>query len=199
MFGMLIILGLLFLAIFADVIAPYHYDEADFTVSNELPFIDARHPLGADSIGRDYFTRLIYGARTSMIVGLTVPLISFTIGVTLGAMSGYFGGPTDFFIQRVIDVMTAIPPLMLALFLISITGSGVANVIFVLSITAWLEPTRLTRAQFLTFREREFVLAARAIGAPNWRIALTHILPRSEEHTSELQSPDHLVCRLLLE
>ena len=71
MFGLLIILGLLFLAIFADVIAPYHYDEADFTVSNELPFIDARHPLGADAIGRDYLTRLIYGARTSMIVALS--------------------------------------------------------------------------------------------------------------------------------
>jgi len=152
MFGLLIIAFLVFLAIFADVIAPYRYDEADFTVANELPFIDVRHILGADGVGRDYLTRLIYGARTSMIVGLSVPLIAFGIGVTLGAMSGYFGGPLDFFIQRVIEVMTAIPPLMLALFLISITGSGVANVIFVLSITAWLDPTRLTRAQFLMFR-----------------------------------------------
>lgn len=179
MFGLFIIVSLLFVAIFADVIAPYRYDEADFTIANELPFIDVHHILGADSIGRDYLTRLIYGARTSMIVGLSVPLVSFSIGLTLGAMSGYLGGPIDFFIQRVIEVMTAIPPLMLALVLISITGSGIANVIFVLSITAWLDPTRLTRAQFLTFREREFVLAARAIGAPNWRIALTHILPNA--------------------
>jgi len=154
MFGLIIIVCLLFLAIFADVIAPYPLNEADFTIANELPFIDVHHILGADAIGRDYLTRLIYGARTSMIIGLAVPLITFGIGVTLGAMSGYLGGPLDFFIQRVIEVMTAIPPLMLALVLISVTGSGIANVIFVLSLTAWLDPTRLTRAQFLTFRER---------------------------------------------
>src|SRR5260221_701996 len=99
MFGLFIIACLLFVAIFADVITPYRYDEADFTVANELPFIDAHHILGADAIGRDYLTRLIYGARTSMIVGLSVPLIAFGIGVTLGAMSGYFGGPLAIFAE----------------------------------------------------------------------------------------------------
>ncbi len=179
MFGLLILFILLLLAVFADVIAPYPYDSADFSIVSERPFTDPAHVLGADNIGRDYLTRLIYGARTSMLVGLAVPLMSFAIGVPLGAISGYRGGSIDFFIQRIVDVMTAIPPILFALFLLSVTGSGVGNVIFVLGVTAWVEPTRLTRAQFLTFRQREFVTAARALGASDLRIALTHILPNA--------------------
>ena len=177
--GLGIVCSLIFLAVFADVIAPYHYDEADFRIANELPFIDPAHVLGGDSIGRDYLTRLIYGARTSLLVGLSVPILAFSIGMLLGASAGYLGGPIDFVVQRLVEIATAIPPLLFALFLLSITGSGVGNVIFVLGITAWIEPTRLIRAQFMSFREREFVAAARSIGASNMRIALTHILPNA--------------------
>lgn len=179
MFGLFVLLTLLFVAVFADVLAPYKYDDADFTVTNELPFIDPAHPLGADNIGRDYLTRLMYGARTSMLVGLVVPLISFSIALPLGAISGFRGGWVDFAIQRIVDVTTAIPPILFAIFLLSIIGSGVGSVIFVLGVTAWVDPTRLTRAQFLTYRSREFVTAARAIGASGWRIAITHILPNA--------------------
>lgn len=179
MLGLLIVAVILTIAVFADVLAPYPYDQADFTVANELPFIDPAHPLGADSIGRDYLTRLIYGARTSMLVGLIVPAISFAIALPLGALSGYRGGKVDFVIQRMVDVMTAIPRLLIAIFLLSVVGSGVDRLIFVLGITAWVDPTRLTRAQFLTFREREFVTAARSIGASSLRIAVTHILPNA--------------------
>jgi len=177
--GLGIVCFLIFLAVFADVIAPYRYDEADFRIANELPFIDPAHVLGGDSIGRDYLTRLIYGARTSLLVGLSVPVLAFSIGMLLGASAGYLGGPIDFVVQRLVEIATAIPPLLFALFLLSITGSGVGNVIFVLGITAWIEPTRLIRAQFMSFREREFVAAARSIGASNVRIALTHILPNA--------------------
>lgn len=179
MFGLIILLLLVFVAVFADVLAPYKYDDADFTIANELPFTDPAHPLGADNIGRDYLTRLMYGARTSLLVGLAVPLISFAIAVPLGAISGYRGGAVDFVIQRVVEISTAIPPLLFALFLISVIGAGVGSVIFVLGVTAWVDPTRLTRAQFLTYRDREFVTAARAIGASDWRIALQHILPNA--------------------
>lgn len=179
MFGLAICSFLLFLAIFADVITPYAYDKADFTIVNLRPFIDPNHILGADGVGRDYLTRLIYGARTSMIVGLSVPLLSFAVGVPLGALSGYVGGKVDFLIQRVVDVATAVPPLLFALFLLSVLGGGVANVILALSVTAWIEPTRLARAQFLTFRENEFVTSARALGASNRRIILFHILPNA--------------------
>ncbi|MCC6801411.1 MAG: ABC transporter permease [Anaerolineae bacterium] len=179
MLGLAICTFLLFLTIFADVIAPYPYDKADFTIVNLRPFIDPNHFLGADSIGRDYLTRLIYGARTSMIVGLTVPLISFAIGVPLGALSGYVGGKVDFVIQRIVDVVTAVPALLFALFLLSVLGGGIGNVILALAVTAWIEPTRLARAQFLAFRENEFVTAARALGASSWRIILHHILPNA--------------------
>src|SRR5262245_58880968 len=89
MFGLAIILFLLFLALFADVIAPYRYDKADFSIVNLKPFINPAHPLGADGVGRDYLTRLIYGARTSLLIGLAVPLIAFGIGIPLGATAGY--------------------------------------------------------------------------------------------------------------
>jgi ABC-type dipeptide/oligopeptide/nickel transport system permease subunit len=179
MFGLVILLFLLFSAIFADVIAPYPYDKANFSVVYKLPFQDPNHILGADAVGRDYLTRLIYGARTSMLVGLSVPLIAFAIGVPLGSLSGFLGGKMDFVIQRVVDVATAIPPLLFALFLLSVVGSGVNNIIFVLAITSWIEPTRLTRAQFLAYREKEFVASARAMGASQLRIILTHILPNA--------------------
>jgi len=179
-FGLIIAAGMLFLAVFADVIAPYPYDAADLTQpANALPFTNPAHPLGTDNISRDYLTRLIYGARTSMLVGLSVPLIAFTIGITLGALSGYRGGAIDFFLQRLVEVVTAIPPLLLALFVLSVTGASIINVILILSATSWLDPLRMTRAQFLAFRERDFVLAARALGASDIRIALTHILPNA--------------------
>ena len=179
MVGLVVLLALFFVALSADVLAPYRYDDADFSVTNELPFVDPAHPLGADSVGRDYLTRLMYGARTSMGVGLLVPLISFAIGLPLGGIAGFRGGKFDFLVQRLVEIGTAIPRLLLAIFLLSLLGSSVEKVIFVLGITAWIDPTRLTRAQFLTFREREFVTAARSIGATDFRIAVTHILPNA--------------------
>lgn len=180
MLGLVIILFLLGLAIFADVLAPHSYSQVFFNLrANTLPFVAPDHPLGLDGSSRDYLSRLIYGARTSMLVGIIVPTIAFLIGVPLGAISGYWGGRIDFVIQRVVDVATAIPPLLFTLFLLSVMGSGVNNVIFALAITSWIEPTRLTRAQFLTYRDREFITAARAIAAKDWQIILFHILPNA--------------------
>lgn len=179
MLGFGVVVFLLFLAIFADVISPYAYNEANFAAVRLLPFSDPHYTLGTDRIGRDYLTRLIYGARTSMLIGLAVPLITFTTGIILGAMAGYLGGALDFFISRVIEVATAIPGLLFALLLLSIFGTGIQNVIFVLSITGWIGPARLARAQFLTLREREFITAAKAIGATNRQIILFHILPNA--------------------
>jgi oligopeptide transport system permease protein len=180
MVGLVILLLLFGMAIFAPVLAPYAYDKVFLTLrANALPFNHPDHRLGLDGASRDYESRLIYGARTSMLVGISVPLIAFAIGVPLGAISGYWGGRVDFFIQRIVDVATAIPPLLFALFLLTVVGSGVRNVILVIAVTSWIEPTRLTRAQFLTYREKEFIQASRAIGASNWRIIITHILPNA--------------------
>ncbi len=175
--GLFMMVFIIALAIFADVIAPYQYDKADFNIVGLLPFTDPAHPLGADLIGRDYTTRLIYGARTSMLVGLLVPLIGYGIGLVLGTTSGYRGGWFDFFTLRLVEIFTAVPPLLFALFLLSIAGSGLSNVILVLGLTSWIEPTRLIRAQFLTVREKEFVTSARATGASDARIIFSHVMP----------------------
>jgi oligopeptide transport system permease protein len=180
MAGLVVFGFLLFLAIFADVITPYPYDRVFLNLrASTLPGVDPQHALGLDASSRDYLSRLIYGARTSMSVGLLVPLIAFSIGVPLGAISGYVGGKVDFAIQRVVDVVTAIPPLLFQLFLLSVLGSGLGNVIFVLAILGWIESLRLTRAQFLTYREKEFVTAARALGAKDREIITRHILPNA--------------------
>jgi oligopeptide transport system permease protein len=179
MLGLGILLFIFFLAVFADFISPYPPDKTDFAIVNLKPFINPAHPLGADGVGRDYMARLIYGARTSMLIGLSVPLIAFGIGVPLGAAAGYWGGRVDFVSQRVVEVATAIPPLLFALFLLSLVGNGVDKVIFVLAITTWMDPTRLARAQFLTFREKEFVASARSLGATDRRLIVAHILPNA--------------------
>ncbi len=179
MFGFIVLATLIFTAIFADFIAPYGLNEVDFSITRMLPFKDPNHILGGDGIGRDYLTRLIYGARTSLFVGLSVPLLAFTLAIPLGALAGYRGGYWDFGILRIIEIATAIPPLLFALFLISITGAGLGNVIFVLAITSWIEPARIARAQFLKYRETEFVEAARALGASELQIITQHILPNS--------------------
>ena len=108
-----------------------------------------------------------------------MPIISFGLSVPLGAIAGYRGGYWDFGILRVIEIATAIPPLLFAMFLISITGAGLGNVIFVLAVTSWIEPARIARAQFLKYRETEFVLAARALGASERQIITRHILRNS--------------------
>jgi oligopeptide transport system permease protein len=167
------------MALFADILSPYDYAFAEFRDANMLPFQDPDHILGTDAIGRDYLTRLLYGARTSLAVGLAVPALSFLIGVPIGAVAGYRGGWADFFALRLVEIMTAVPPILFALFLLSVVGSNLSNVILVLAITAWIEPLRITRAQFLTLREHEFTTAARAIGATERRIILNHILPNA--------------------
>ena len=177
--GLILLIQLLLVALLADIIAPYGLNEVDFSIVRLPPFQDPEHILGGDGVGRDFMTRLIYGARTSLFVGLLVPVISFGFAVPLGAIAGYRGGRWDFAILRVIEIATAIPSLLFAMFLISITGAGLGNVIFVLAITSWIEPSRIARAQFLKYRESEFVLAARALGASELQIIAQHILPNS--------------------
>ena len=179
MLGAVLLLLLVFVSVFAELVAPYGLNEVDFSIVRMRPFEDPNHILGGDGVGRDFLTRLIYGARTSLFVGLLVPLISFGFAVPLGAVAGYRGGLWDFAILRVIEIATAIPPLLFAMFLISITGAGLGNVIFVLAITSWIEPARIARAQFLKYREAEFVLAARALGASEAKIITLHILRNS--------------------
>lgn len=179
MFGLIVLLLLIGMAVFADILAPYPYDKANFVIANLRPFQDPNHFFGADGIGRDYLTRLLYGARTSLSVGLAVAILSFLIGVPLGAVAGYRGGKLDFFVLRLIEIFTAVPPLLFALILLSVMGSGLFNVIIVLAVTAWIEPLRITRGQFIALRQEEYTIAAHSLGASDMRIIFAHILPNS--------------------
>ena len=175
--GLAIVCFLLFLAIFADVIAPYPYDKADFTKVRVFPFQDPTHILGTDEVGRDFLSRLIYGARTSMIVGIVLQVIALAIGVPLGGLAGYLGGKFDFVITRIIEVLTAFPGLLFAILVITVLGGGMWNVIFALSIGGWTGYARLVRAQVLSLREKEYVEAARATGAKQNDIIWRHLVP----------------------
>ena len=178
-FGLAIVLFFLVLAIFADLIAPYPYDKVYFDRVLRMPFDLPGHPLGTDEVGRDYMSRLIYGARTSMTVGIAVQVVAVLIGVALGGLAGYMGGRTDFMISRFIDIMTAFPGLIFSILIISVWGGGLTKVIFALSITSWIGIARLTRGQILSLREKEYVEAARCLGIGRNRIILRHLLPNA--------------------
>jgi oligopeptide transport system permease protein len=177
--GLVIVGTFVFLAITADFITPYPYDYAFFTKVLLPPFTDPDHLLGTDAVGRDFLSRLIYGARTSMLVGISVQIIAVAIGVPLGGLAGYLGGKTDFFISRLFDIFTAFPGLLFAIFIISIWGSGMTKVIFVLGITGWIGISRLVRGQILSLREKEFIEAARCLGTKQSRVIFQHLIPNS--------------------
>ena len=177
--GLAIVSCIALLAIFAELLAPFPYDFARFDRVLLLPFQNPDHPLGTDEVGRDYLSRLIFGARTSLTVSLVVQGIAVLIGVPVGALAGYRGGVFDFAVTRVIDVMTAFPSLLFAILIISILGGGLQTIIVALSITGWILIARLTRAQFLSLREQEYAVAARALGAPARRIIFRHLLPNA--------------------
>jgi oligopeptide transport system permease protein len=166
---------LCFVAIFADVLAPKSYAKADF--GNIYQFPSRQFPLGTDQLGRDVLSRMIYGARVSMLVGLGSQVIVVLLGVPLGAIAGYVGGRTDILMTRFIDVMYAFPQLLFVILIMSMLGAGLINIFIALGLTGWVGIARQTRAQVLTLKEKEFVEGARALGARGWRVLLRHILP----------------------
>lgn len=168
---------ILLVAILAPLLAPGGYEYANIAQTLQGPSLG--HWLGTDPVGRDFYSRLVYGARTSMTVGFLVPLMGMAIGIPLGACAGWFGRSVDFVTLRLIELATTIPPLLLGLVLIALYGSGLFHVVLFLGATAWIGFARITRAQFLALRDREFVTAARALGVPPWRTMLTHVLPNA--------------------
>ena len=183
--GALVVMVLLILvAVFADFIAPAPYDYSVLAEANQFP--NPTHLLGTDTVGRDFLSRLIYGARVSLIVGFSVQAVALLIGVPLGTLAGMLGGWVDYVIMRWVEVFTAIPIWLFALFLISIwrssdsaPGNGLLNVIVAIGLIGWVDVCRLTRAQLLSLREKEFVLAAYGIGATRLHVALYHLLPNA--------------------
>jgi ABC-type dipeptide/oligopeptide/nickel transport system permease subunit len=165
------------LAVFADALAPYPYTKTNFDRLAEGP--SAEHWLGTDQVGRDLLSRLIYGARISMLVGLGAQLIVVLIGVPVGALAGYLGGRTDVLLTRFIDVMYAFPRLLFVILVMSMLGAGLANIFIAIGLTGWVGIARQTRAQVLALKQREFVEAARALGVGGGRRLLRHVLPNA--------------------
>lgn len=174
----LIVVGIFIIfAVFADVLAPTPYYRS--VLSENLRFPSFQHLMGTDAVGRDLLSRIIYGARTSLLVGFSVQAIAFGIGLPLGAVAGLRGGWVDFLVTRLLEVMTAFPNFLFAIFIMSILGTGVENVILAIGVTSWIDVCRLTRSQMLALREREFVAAARSYGSDDWRILFRHLLPHA--------------------
>jgi ABC-type dipeptide/oligopeptide/nickel transport system permease subunit len=176
--GLCVVVVFIIFAVFANVLAPTPYDR--IVLSETLQFPSARHWLGTDQVGRDLLSRIIFGARTSLTVGFSVQALAFGIGVPLGVIGGLRPGTwTDFVVIRLVEVMSAFPSFLFALFILSVIGGGLPNVIFAIGITSWIDVARLTRAQILSLRERDFVQAARALGANELHIVLYHLLPNA--------------------
>ena len=172
-FGVIILFVLA--AVFAPLLTPYTYDEMD--LANRLAPPSAAHLLGTDEGGRDVFTRLLYGARVSLLIGIVPTLLSMLIGQALGILAGFAGGKTDTIIMRIADVMMAFPSILLAMVLMYMLGDGLINIFLTLSIVNWASVARVVRAETLRLKELEYVQAARVIGVSRNRILLRHILP----------------------
>ncbi len=175
--GGIIVTALFIVAILAPVLSPYNPDNIDRGHILEAPGL--HHPLGTDDLGRDVLSRMIYGARISLSVGFVAVGISSLIGMAVGALAGYYGGWWDSIIMRFIDIMLSIPTFFLILAVIAFVGPSIWNIMIVIGLTSWMGVARLVRAEFLSLKEREFVLAARAVGAGDMRIIFRHIMINS--------------------
>jgi peptide/nickel transport system permease protein len=175
--GFVIIAIVLALALLAPVLAPYDPDAID--VKSILVSPSTAHWMGTDGLGRDVFSRMLFGARISLLVGFVAVGIATLIGVILGAISGYYRGWVDVIIMRLVDVMLSIPTFFLILAVIAFLTPSIWNIMIVIGLTSWMGVTRLVRAEFLSLREREFVLASAILGARDHRLIFRHLLPNS--------------------
>src|SRR4030095_4562655 len=174
--GVTVIL-LCLIAIFADFLAPFSYTKPNFGRLNEFP--SREFPLGTDQLGRDMLSRMIYGARVSMLVGLGAQVIVVAIGVPIGLIAGYLGGRVDLLLTRFIDVMCAFPRLLFVILIMSMLGAGLTNIFIAIGLTGWVGIARQTRAQVMAIKEKEFVDAARGLGVRSVRLLRRHILPNA--------------------
>ena len=176
MVGLAIIVMLTLMAVFAPLIAPY-------SITERVPELrkgpSADHWFGTDAIGRDQFSRVVFGARVSLRVGILATLISLTIGVLLGSIAGFFGGSGDTVIMRITDIFLSIPYIILAIAIATVFGRGENSVILVLGLTGWLAICRIVRATFLSLKNLEYVEAAKALGLSRKRIMFRHVLPNA--------------------
>ncbi|HYP40744.1 MAG TPA: ABC transporter permease [Chloroflexia bacterium] len=181
--GVVVLVLMSMIAIFADVIAPYEYDQTvrdpatRLTIRNQPPSAD--HLFGTDDLSRDEFSRVVYGTRISLSVGLVSQLIILAVGIPIGLMAGYFGRAIDMVLMRITDIMYAFPTILFAVVILAAIGQNLINIYLAIGLTFWPGMARLVRSQVLSIREKEYVEAARAIGVSSWRIMFVQILPNA--------------------
>jgi len=175
--GAFIILFVFVVALFAPLIAPYPPDQ--ITIQDKLQPPSTAHFIGTDSLGRDVLSRMIWGARISLWVGFIAIGIALLIGVTVGAIAGFYSGWIDIILMRFVDIMLTIPTFFLILAVIAVLEPSLQNIMVIVGLTGWMGIARLVRAQFLAIKEMEYVLAARALGASHSRLIVRHILPNA--------------------
>ncbi len=174
--GGLLMIGLIFfVAGTAPLLAPHDPGKTDVSLKLKPPSF--QHPLGTDQLGRDVFSRMLYGSRISLSVGFVAVAISIFIGILVGAVAGYYGRWVDSILMRFVDIMLCFPTFFLILTVVALLGPSIFNIMLVIGITSWMGTSRFVRAEFLSLRERDFVQAARALGVADRRIIFKHILP----------------------
>ncbi len=183
LFGLLVVLVVMLAALAAPLVAPFDPLEQDIGQRLREPgWQDAQgrvHPLGTDHLGRDILSRIIFGSRIALLVGLAAVVISGVLGMIIGLVAGYFGGRMDDFLMRLADVQLAFPFILLAIAVIGVLGPSLRNIIIVIGVSSWVVYARVVRGEVLSIREREYVHAAVALGSRHWRVLTTHILPNT--------------------
>jgi peptide/nickel transport system permease protein len=175
--GGVVVLSLVLLALLAPVLAPSNPNRPN--LRNMLGEPSRAHPLGTDQLGRDVLSRMLYGARVSLAVGFVSVGIATAIGIVLGSLAGYKGGVVDAAIMRLVDLMLVFPRFFLLLAVLAFLRPSIWTIMAVIGLTGWMGVTRLVRAEFLTLKEREFVLWSQAVGATGFRVVWRHILPNA--------------------
>lgn len=173
--ALVVLLGIIVVSVFAPVFARYPYDQIDLRAAGQPP--SSLHWFGTDRVGRDIWSRTLYGGQVSLAVGVGATLIAASIGTVVGAVSGYYRGWVDALLMRVTDTVMTFPSIVIMLTLAALLPRSLWNIVLIIGILSWPASARLVRAQFLSLRESEFVVAARCLGVPDTRIILLHILP----------------------
>jgi oligopeptide transport system permease protein len=177
MLGLAVLLCFVLAALLAPWIAPFPYDKTNLRYGAKPP--TSIHPLGTDELGRDLFTRILYGARISFAVGILATLVSLTIGVTYGSIAGAAGGRLDHLMMRLVDILYGLPFMFFVIILMVVLGRNILNLFLALGAVQWLTMARIVRGQVLSLKEREFVLSAQAMGASPPRLLVRHVLPNA--------------------
>jgi len=183
LFGMLVVLAVMLAALIAPIVAPFDPLEQDIGQRLREPgWQDAQgrvHPLGTDHLGRDILSRIVFGSRIALVVGLAAVVISGLLGMLIGLLAGYFGGRVDDFLMRLADIQLAFPFILLAIAVIGVLGPSLRNIIIVIGVSSWVVYARVVRGEVLSIREREYVQAAIALGSQHWRVLRHHVLPNT--------------------